>query len=77
MCCRSNPARWVLSAAYSEDWKTGFHDARSQRLKDVYHSVSESFARYLAAAGRFNSEARIRARELLKTQKRERNLPVA
>jgi hypothetical protein len=45
--------------------------------KDVDPSISCSFARYLAAAGRLNPEARIRALELLEAFGTNQHLPVA
>lgn len=53
-------------------------DLLSARIgKDVNPSISGSFARYLAAAGKFSSEARGRVLDLLQVFGTEQRLPVA
>jgi hypothetical protein len=59
-------------------WDSELQGLLSERInKDVDPSISGSFSRYLAAAGKLSPEARGRTMELLRTISTDQRLPIA
>ncbi|MBD8092548.1 NACHT domain-containing protein [Pseudomonas fluorescens] len=59
-------------------WDSELQGLLSERInKDVDPSISGSFSRYLAAAGKLSPEARVRTMELLRIISTDQRLPIA